>query len=117
MKNQAIHIKIGFALKGLCSAWKNEKNFRLHIFLGLFAVIFFFFIRPATIWWALIILCIALVLAAELINSAIEAFIDHIHEEIHPVIGKVKDMMAAMVLIISLATILIALLALLDTII
>ena len=116
MKNQSVLIKIGNAVKGFQYAWKNENNIRLHSVLGLCAVIFFLFLQPALVWWALIILCIVLVMAAELINSAIEAFIDHVHIEFHDTIGAVKDMLAAMVLIISLGTVLIALLAWIDTV-
>lgn len=50
MKNQALTKKIGFALKGLYTAWENENNFRMHIFLGLFAVTFFLYIQPALFW-------------------------------------------------------------------
>ena len=71
----------------------------------------FFWLQPAAIWWALIILSIALVLAAELVNSAIEALSDHLHPDIHPSIGKVKDMLAGMVLVVSIAAAIIALLA------
>lgn len=60
-------------------------------------------------------LCIALVLAAELVNSSLEALADHLHPERHPEIGRVKDMLAGMVLIVSLGAAVIAALALVST--
>jgi diacylglycerol kinase len=115
MKNQHITIKIKNAMNGLGFAWQDEANFRAHILSGLAALLLFSIVQPAAIWWALIVLCIALVLAAELINSAIEALSDHLHPDIHPSIGKVKDMLAGMVLIVSIAAAVVALLALVST--
>ncbi len=115
MKNQPISNKIKNAINGLRAAWRDEDNFRLHIQSTLATLILFSIVQPAAVWWALIILCIALVLAAELVNSAIEALADRLHPEMHPDIGKVKDMLAGMVLVISLAALLIALLALYST--
>ena len=111
MKNQHFTIKVLNALAGLRFAWRDERNFRTHIWLSLITLAVFFWLQPAAIWWALIILSIALVLAAELINSAVEALSDHLHPDIHPSIGKVKDMLAGMVLVVSIAAAIIALLA------
>ncbi len=112
MKNQPFVNKLLNAIAGLRSAWQEERNFRLQVILGLVAVTVFAGVRPTAIWWALIALCIALVLATELANSAIEALTDHLHPELHPVIGKVKDMLAGMVLVISIGTVIVAVLAL-----
>ena len=112
MKNQHIIIKINNAINGLRFAWQDEANFRRHILSGVAALLLFSVVQPAAVWWALIVLCIALVLAAELVNSAIEALSDHLHPEIHSSIGKVKDMLAGMVLVVSIAAGVVALLAL-----
>lgn len=59
-------------------------------------------LQPALIWWALVGMMIALVLAAELINTALEQLVDHLHPEQHPRIKIVKDCAAAAVLLLSL---------------
>lgn len=115
MKNQSFPKKVGFAFTGIHYVWTVERNFRIEVILGLVAIIVFAVVRPAALWWALIVLCIALVLAAELANSAVEALADHLHPEIHPIIGKVKDMLAGMVLVISCGTAIVALIALYAT--
>jgi len=56
-----------------------------------------------------------LVLAAELLNSSIEALADHLHPEQHSAIGKVKDMAAGMVLIMSVAAVIVGILAIWST--
>ena len=116
MKNQPITQKIKNAVTGIAFTYKTESNFRRHCFSAVIVIILLAVFQPQWIWWALIIICIALVLAAELINTAIENLIDHLHPEIHPEIGKVKDIMAGMVLVLSLTAIIIALFAVLDTV-
>lgn len=49
--------------------------------------------------WALVWLCFGLVLTLELINTAIEELLDHLHPEKHPAIGKAKDIAAGAVLL------------------
>jgi undecaprenol kinase len=112
MKNQPIARKLRNACAGIRCAWTAERNFRVHVLLGLVTLIAFAVVRPTAWWWALIVLCIALVLAAELVNSAVEALTDHLHPQQHPVVGKVKDMLAGMVLVISVAAAVVALIAL-----
>lgn len=111
MKNQSFRIKLWNAWAGIRAAWQAEWNIRVHAVLGMLSVLVFAVLQPAAVWWAMIILCIGLVLAAEMANSAIEALIDLVHPEQHPVIGRIKDMLAGMVLIISIAALLVAVLA------
>src|SRR5476649_1264076 len=101
MKNQSFPKKLRNALSGIRFAWTEERNFRVHVVLGLVALVIFALVRPTALWWALIVLCVALVLAAELVNSAIEALTDQLHPQLHPVVRKVKDMLAGMVLVMS----------------
>jgi len=56
-------------------------------------------LRPAAVWWALVFLASALVMAAELLNTAIEHLADLLHPQHSPGIRLVKDCAAAGVLI------------------
>ena len=56
-------------------------------------------LRPAAVWWGVILLTTGLVLAAELFNAAIEALVDHLHPDRHPEIQTVKDMAAGAVVV------------------
>jgi len=115
MKNQTFKLKVLNAMQGLRFAWRDERNFRTEILLGMVTLAVFALVRPSLMWWALIVLCIALVLVTELANSAIEALADHLHPDRHPMIGKVKDMLAGMVLLMSAGAAIVALLALVAT--
>ena len=115
VKNQSFIKKLGYAVNGFIYAVKTEHNMRRHLAAALLALVVFAWRQPSAIWWALIVLCIALVWAAELINSAVEALIDHLHPTIHPRIGHIKDMLAAMVLVFSVAAVVVGVLALAST--
>ena len=53
--------------------------------------------------WLVVAICTGAVLSAEAFNTAIEKMCDHLHPEQHPEIGKIKDLAAGAVLIVSIA--------------
>lgn len=115
MKQQPFANTVRNAWAGIRHVWRAERNWRTEVYLGAAALGVFAGVRPAPLWWALIVLCIAFVLAAELANSALEALIDHLHPERHAAIGQVKDMLAGMVLVASAGAVVVGLMALFDT--
>lgn len=70
--------------------------------------------RPGLLWTAVVVLAVALVLAFELANSALEYLIDHLHPQIAPEIKRAKDVAAAAVLVASIAALLVGVLMLID---
>ena len=66
-------------------------------------------LRPEPVWWALVAVTIALVMALELLNAAIEGVIDLLHPGLHPEIKVIKDMVAGAVLLMSFAALAVAL--------
>lgn len=117
MKNQSIWKKLKFACNGIIYALKNEHNMQRHLISAVIVLCLFFFLKISIFWWALIILCIGLVIAAELLNSAIETLIDYLHPQVHEKIGHVKDMLAGMVLVLSVTALLIGLLAIVSSVV
>jgi len=108
MKNRPFSERLGFARTGLRHCWQSESSFRAHIGFAILATLAMIALRPAPVWWALVGLVVVLVLAFELINSALERLIDHLHPAIHPEIGIVKDMASAAVLLISAGALVVA---------
>ena len=108
MKNRPFPQRLGFAFGGLCECWRTEANFRIQIGLGMLAFIALLVIRPAPVWWALVGLVSMLVLALEAVNSAFERLIDHLHPELHPEIGFIKNLAAGGVLLISTGALIVA---------
>lgn len=102
MKNLPFHKRLGFAVTGVSEVWRSEKSFRTQAVVAVAAIIVLALIRPGLIWTGLIVVAIALVLALEMINAAIEYMIDHIHPDVAPEIRRAKNVAAAAVLVASL---------------
>lgn|SRR5690625_1667746 len=110
LKGDKKGIGFKYALQGLGTIFKRERNFRIQI-LALFIVIIAGLVfKLSPIEWAIILIVSSLVLAFETINSIIELMIDYLKPEIHPIAKKIKDMSAGTVLIVAIAATIIGLL-------
>ncbi len=103
MKNQIFFKRLQFAFQGIKVTWKTEPSFRWQILCGLgaYGILFIFHAEP--IWWGLFTMVIAMVIGAELFNSALERTLDRVHPDRHPLIGEAKDCAAGAVLVFSFA--------------
>jgi diacylglycerol kinase (ATP) len=102
-KNASFRRRLGFALAGLRRVAGREKSFRTQLALAVGGATVTAWLRPGPIWAALFLLSAALVLALEMVNSALEEALDRLHPERHPAIGAAKDAAAGAVLIASVA--------------
>ena len=98
-KNQRFRARLGFALRGLTQALRTEASFRVQALACVAALLVLLVLRPPAVWWALVMLASAAVLAAELFNTAIEHLADLLHPQQSPGIRLVKDCAAAGVLV------------------
>lgn len=114
MKNRRFHHRMGFAIAGIASTLRTENSFRTQVVAAIAIGAVLVWLRPAPLWWAIVALTIAVVLTAELLNTAIERLADHLHPERHPGIKSVKDCAAAAVFIASLGALCVALAFILD---
>lgn len=105
MKNQSFPKRLSYSLQGIRSAWRQEASFRFQSLMALGVVALLIGLRPPAIWWALLLMNCGLVLAAELLNTALEHALDHLHPEIHPAIKVSKDCAAGAVLLFSLSAV------------
>ena len=98
-KNQNLLRRFGFALAGLRYALRSERSVRLEALLFALVTVALAVLRPGPLWWAAVMLASAGVIAAELLNTAIETLADHLYPEVHPRIRVVKDCAAAAVFV------------------
>jgi undecaprenol kinase len=105
MKGYPFAARLQFALAGLHEAWRRERSLRTQVVLSLAAVAGATVLRVALIWWAVLVVVMALVLVAEVVNSSIEALADHLHPSEHPSIRIAKDMAAGAVLLATFAAV------------
>lgn len=103
MKNKPFHQRLRFALRGIKIAWNTESSFRSQVIMGFGAIGLCIYLKPEPLWWAIILLIVGAVLAAELINTALEKTLDLLHPEMHPLVAQAKDCAAGAVLTLSLS--------------
>lgn len=115
MKNQAFYQRAAHATAGWCSAFKTERSFRTQLIATIAAIIATAVFTPKPVWWALIVFSIALVLAAELFNTALERSLDGLHPKQAEFVRQAKDCAAGAVLILSLASVIIFVLMIADS--
>lgn len=91
----------GFALKGIVTALRTERNFKIQFATGLLVITAGLYYKITITEWFVVLLAIALVLGLELMNSAIENMVNLVTKERNPLAGKIKDFAAGAVLIVS----------------
>lgn len=91
----------GFALQGFRYTLATERNIRVMLGGAAFAVVMGLVLQLDLVSWAIVFLCIGCVLAAELMNTAIETVVDLVSPEYHPLAGHAKDIAAAAVYVLS----------------
>lgn len=89
----------GYAWQGIRCCVGKEQNLSFHLIATVITVIAGFLLGINRTEWMMVILCIGVVIAAELFNTAIEALVDLVSPQRHPLAGKVKDIAAGAVLI------------------
>lgn len=92
----------GFAFKGLGYAFKTQQNFRIHCFAALVACTLGYLLHISGNEWQWVMLCIILMMVAELLNTAIEALVDLVSPGYNELAGHVKDVGAAAALVVAL---------------
>ncbi|MFZ5858966.1 MAG: diacylglycerol kinase family protein [Chloroflexota bacterium] len=100
------------ALRGWWYVMQTQRNAWIHAIVATAVLILGLWLRLPARDWAVLILTIAMVFAAEFINTAIEAVVDLATKEHHPLAKVGKDVGAAAVLIAALAAVLVGLLIL-----
>jgi diacylglycerol kinase (ATP) len=88
-----------YSLQGLTQAWRSETAFRQELVVIVLATPAAFWLGITATQRALLVCSALLILIVELINSAIEATVDRIGAERHPLSGQAKNMGSAAVLI------------------
>ena len=97
-KRRSVADSFGDAIRGLLHAVKTERNMRIHLTAAVYVMFFAPFLGVTRAEYAVLVLTIARVIAAEGFNSAIEMLCDYAQKSYTPYIGKTKDIAAGAVL-------------------
>jgi diacylglycerol kinase len=96
-------------LRGIGYAWRTQHNVRIQAGVAMAVVLVGAWLRVGALEWALLITAIALVLSAELLNTAIEAVVDLVSPQTNPLAGAAKDACAAGVVVAVVGAVLLGL--------
>lgn len=89
----------GYSVQGFAAAFKHEDAFRQEVFLAVVLIPLAVYLGENRVERAMMITSVLLVLIVELLNSAIEAAVDHTSTERHPLAKQAKDIGSAAVFI------------------
>ena len=101
-----------YAFHGWSYALRNEPNTWIHTLMTVLVILVTLWLHLPARDWAILVLAIGIVWAAEFFNTAIESIVDLTSPEEHPLAKISKDVAAAGVLLSALTSILIGLLIL-----
>ena len=88
-----------YSAQGLRHAVRFEAAFRQELMVAVPAFIILFFLPVTKVEKILLLASVLLMLIVELLNSAVEAVVDRVSTERHPLSGRAKDMGSASVLL------------------
>lgn len=95
-----------FAWAGITYTWRHEPNFRIEVVVGICAVLLSLWLQVSPVP---ILIMGAVVLALEILNSAVEALVDLASPDIHPLAKLAKDAAAGAVFIASIIAVFVGL--------
>ncbi len=87
------------SLKGFKTVWNSEVAFREYLLISSVLIPLAVYFGENSVERVLLIMSVLLVLLMELLNTAIEAVVDRIGEEDHPLSGAAKDIGSAVVML------------------
>ena len=112
MKNPNLKRSFGNAFAGLWAVWRTQRNARIEVGIALAVVALGLFLRVGALEWVVLTLTIGLVLTAECLNTVVEAIVDLVSPNNHPLAKTGKDTAAGAVLVTATGAILVGLLIL-----
>lgn len=95
--------RLSFAWQGLRYLWTRELSWRLEILMAALIFLLAWLLNWSAEKYLWLIIACALVLSAEIINTIIERLLDVITPKLLPTVARLKDMLAALVLLAAMA--------------
>ena len=94
-----------FAFSGIIYVFRTQKNAWVHFIATLLVVVLGIWLRISSTSWAILFITISAVWSAECINTAVEAAVDLISPQKHPLAKIAKDASAAGVLFVAIGSV------------
>jgi diacylglycerol kinase (ATP) len=97
-----------YAFKGIFASFaKRQINIKIHVGIAIVTIVLAIILSINMMEWITIIACIGIVIAAEMMNTAIETLVDIVSPEWNEKAGRVKDIAAGAVLVLAIMALII----------
>lgn len=116
MKIYGLSDSFNNALEGIVHALKTQRNMKIHFFTAILVLVVALFINISRLELMMVVFAITLVIAMELLNTAVEVIIDMISSEYRIRARIVKNIAAGAVLMAAINALIVAYLVFLDQI-
>ena len=100
---------IYYAINGILIMLYGQPNALVHLFATILVVVAGLLCNISRLEWCILLIAVVLVWATEAVNTAIEYLCDLACPEYHPLIKKVKDIAAGVVLISAIGAVVLGL--------
>lgn len=98
-KKDTLYKSFGYAFQGIFTCIRKERNMKIHCMVAALVVIAGLILGISVTEWCICLGLFGMVMALELVNTAVEAVVDLVTEERHPLAKIAKDTAAGAVLI------------------
>lgn len=108
-KKPPLRKTFGYAFEGILTGIRKERNMRIHTVAMILVVFFGTVLGLSATEWCICLVLFGLVMALELVNTAVEAVVDLATEERRPLAKIAKDTAAGAVLFAAIISVIIGL--------
>lgn len=103
-KTKKILNSFKYAFQGIITSFKTERNMKIHVCTMILVIIAGIVLGLSKVEWCICIILFALVITAELFNTAIETVVDMITTEKNEKAKIAKDIAAGAVLVVAIGS-------------
>ena len=108
-KMKKIRNSFKYAIEGIWTSFKTERNMKIHIFVMILVIIAGIILKINKSEWIICIILFAIVIGSELFNTAIETIVDMVMPEKNEKAKIAKDVSAGAVLVVAIGAAIIGL--------
>jgi diacylglycerol kinase len=98
-----------YAFAGIWYTLRTQRNAQIHVGITAAVVVLGLFLQVSLTEWATLALTTGFVIATEMLNTAVEAAMDHATPDFHPEVKVVKDVAAGAVLVSAITAVVVGL--------
>jgi diacylglycerol kinase len=94
-----------YAFAGLAYCFRTQRNFRIHVAIAFLVTLAGIILTLSWLEWAVVAILVVVVLSAEMVNTMVEALVDLVTQQYHPMAKIAKDVAAGVVLLSAIGSV------------